>query len=83
MSTRSVTVSHMVKKKPVTLATRPSLAKRAVSFRLDDATLELLDSYADEHGVDRSTALREAIEALTGHTPAPPAWGWRRGVPNS
>lgn len=61
-------------------AARESTRKRAVSFRLDDATIELLDTYADEHGVDRSAALRDAIEALTGHTPAAPDRAWRRGL---
>jgi predicted transcriptional regulator len=71
------------RKKPETLATRRSVSKRTVGFRLDDDAIAALDAYAEEHGIDRSAAVREAIAQLTGHEPAAPAWGWRRGVPNA
>ena len=34
---------------------------RVVSFKLDLTTLELLDKYAIEHGMERSEAIRRAI----------------------
>ena len=35
------------------------------SFRLDAATVKALDDYCDKNGVNRSEAIRLAVEALT------------------
>ncbi len=35
------------------------------SFRLDGATVEALDGYCKKHGINRSEAIRLAVEALT------------------
>lgn len=40
------------------------MGMRTVTFKIEDSLLELLDQYAIKNKIDRSTAIRRAIEKL-------------------
>ncbi len=40
------------------------MALKVVSVKLDEETIELLDRYADKHGMNRSEVIREAIRRI-------------------
>lgn len=37
-----------------------------LSFRLDEGTIKILDSYCEQNGLTRSEAIRIGVEALSG-----------------
>ena len=46
---------------------------RVVTFKIEEDLLELLDGYAIRHGMNRSEAIRKAIERLLRDETVPPA----------
>ncbi|GAY26653.1 CopG family transcriptional regulator [Desulfurococcaceae archaeon AG1] len=40
------------------------MALKVISVKLDEETIELLDRYAEKHGMNRSEVIREAIRRI-------------------
>ncbi|HWQ16605.1 MAG TPA: DUF6290 family protein [Sulfolobales archaeon] len=44
------------------------MALKVISVKLDEETIELLDRYAEKHGMNRSEVIREAIRRIINNT---------------